>query len=319
MSRNVSGTYSLPGAVNPVADGDTITANWANTTLNDIATALTNSLDRTGNGVMTAQLKAADGTVGAPGISFGTDLDSGFYAVAANQVGLAVNGANVLTVAATTFTLASTCFPVFAGVPTAGSHLVNKTYTDATYQPLSGNAALLKGNWTLIKEVAITAVATIDFINGVSSVVMDSTYAEYGFEFENMQGPNEALWMRTTSNASTFDSAASDYEHATWTLVSSASPAWSLAGSTGDTKIVLALLLNSGTTPANGWVSVFNPAVAGSVTVRSQFTSDYANSKICDAVGMRVSGDVDGVRFLWGSGGNFGAAGYIRMYGRRKA
>ena len=43
MSRNGSGTYSLP-AGNPVVSGTTITSTWANTTLNDIASALTGSL-----------------------------------------------------------------------------------------------------------------------------------------------------------------------------------------------------------------------------------------------------------------------------------
>lgn len=46
-------------------------------------------------------LKAADGTVGAPGISFSADLDSGVYRIGANNVGVAVNGAKVLDVSAT--------------------------------------------------------------------------------------------------------------------------------------------------------------------------------------------------------------------------
>jgi hypothetical protein len=43
MSRNGSGTYSLP-AGNPVVTGTTITSTWANTTLADISNALTGSL-----------------------------------------------------------------------------------------------------------------------------------------------------------------------------------------------------------------------------------------------------------------------------------
>jgi len=43
MSRNGSGTYNLP-AGNPVVTATTITSTWANTTLSDIATALTGSL-----------------------------------------------------------------------------------------------------------------------------------------------------------------------------------------------------------------------------------------------------------------------------------
>ena len=43
MSRNGSGTYSLPSG-NPVVSGTTITSAWANTTLSDMASALTGSL-----------------------------------------------------------------------------------------------------------------------------------------------------------------------------------------------------------------------------------------------------------------------------------
>jgi hypothetical protein len=55
MSRNGSGTYNLP-AGNPVVTATTITSNWANTTLNDIATALTNSLAADGQTAATGNL-----------------------------------------------------------------------------------------------------------------------------------------------------------------------------------------------------------------------------------------------------------------------
>jgi hypothetical protein len=47
MSRNGSGTYSLP-AGNPVVTGTTISSTWANNTLTDIANALTGSLSADG-------------------------------------------------------------------------------------------------------------------------------------------------------------------------------------------------------------------------------------------------------------------------------
>lgn len=78
MSRNSSGTYSLP-AGNPVVTGTTITSSWANTTLSDIASALTDSLSRTGQGGMQAGLPLADGTSALPGLAWGTDLTSGLY------------------------------------------------------------------------------------------------------------------------------------------------------------------------------------------------------------------------------------------------
>jgi hypothetical protein len=55
MSRNGSGTYNLP-AGNPVVTGTTITSTWANTTLTDIASALTGSLAADGQTTATGPL-----------------------------------------------------------------------------------------------------------------------------------------------------------------------------------------------------------------------------------------------------------------------
>ena len=55
MSRNGSGTYSLP-AGNPVTTGTTISSTWANGTLSDIATALTQSIAYDGQTTPVANL-----------------------------------------------------------------------------------------------------------------------------------------------------------------------------------------------------------------------------------------------------------------------
>jgi hypothetical protein len=55
MSRNGTGTYTLP-AGNPVVTGTTISSTWANNTLSDIATALTQSLAKDGQTVPTANI-----------------------------------------------------------------------------------------------------------------------------------------------------------------------------------------------------------------------------------------------------------------------
>lgn len=85
MPRNTGGTYTRP-ASNPVSTGTTITSNWANETTSDIATELTNSLDRGGRGGMAAPLQLADGTAAAPGLTFVTDADLGFYRAGANDM-----------------------------------------------------------------------------------------------------------------------------------------------------------------------------------------------------------------------------------------
>ena len=62
MSRNGSGVYNLP-AGNPVVSGTTITASWANNTMNDVASALTGSLAADGQTPATGNLNMASNRV----------------------------------------------------------------------------------------------------------------------------------------------------------------------------------------------------------------------------------------------------------------
>lgn len=56
MPRNGSGVYNLPPGINPVVTQTLITSNWANTTLNDLAAAVTQSIARDGQTTITANL-----------------------------------------------------------------------------------------------------------------------------------------------------------------------------------------------------------------------------------------------------------------------
>lgn len=64
-----SGTYTLP-AGNPVVTGTTITSTWANTTLSDIATALTNSVPTDGSAPMVGALQMGNNKI--TGVTDGT-------------------------------------------------------------------------------------------------------------------------------------------------------------------------------------------------------------------------------------------------------
>jgi hypothetical protein len=62
MSRNGTGTYNLP-AGNPVVTGTTISSTWANTTLTDIASALTGSVAADGQTPMTGELQMGNNRI----------------------------------------------------------------------------------------------------------------------------------------------------------------------------------------------------------------------------------------------------------------
>jgi hypothetical protein len=87
MSRNGSGTYTLP-AGNPVVTGTTITSSWANTSLSDIAAALTQSVAADGQTPMTGNLNmtnniienVADATASGDAVSLNF-LQTGTYTI----------------------------------------------------------------------------------------------------------------------------------------------------------------------------------------------------------------------------------------------
>jgi len=56
LSRNGAGVYSLYPGVNPCVTGTVISSAWANNTLNDLATAMTNSLASNGETTVVANL-----------------------------------------------------------------------------------------------------------------------------------------------------------------------------------------------------------------------------------------------------------------------
>lgn len=89
-TRNSSGTYALPSG-NPVVSGSTISSTVHNATQSDIATELTDSLSRSGKGAMLAQLKKYDGTCAAPGDSWGSDLNNGWWRPGADMAQLCAN------------------------------------------------------------------------------------------------------------------------------------------------------------------------------------------------------------------------------------
>ena len=91
MPRNSSGDYSLP-AGNPVTSGTPISSSVQNTTMSDMATALTDSLSRSGKGGMLVPFQLADGTVAAPSLAFTSDPTTGLYKPGTGQFAVSVQG-----------------------------------------------------------------------------------------------------------------------------------------------------------------------------------------------------------------------------------
>jgi hypothetical protein len=114
MSRNGSGTYSLP-AGNPVVTNTVISSTWANSTLNDIASALTGSVASDGQTPMTGNINMNNNQLSnlAVGTTTGNAVEYDQFIAAVgtnvNITGGTINGTVIggTTPAAGTFTTAN--------------------------------------------------------------------------------------------------------------------------------------------------------------------------------------------------------------------
>jgi hypothetical protein len=102
-----------------------------NSNLNDIGTALTQSIASTGVTPMTGPLKLSAGTLGAPSLTFAAELTTGFYNSAAGSTTYVSLGTPTVVFSATglsTTFLSATGSATITGALSSGAH----TVTDAT-------------------------------------------------------------------------------------------------------------------------------------------------------------------------------------------
>jgi microcystin-dependent protein len=93
MPSDANGVYSLPSGSTAVT-GEIIQASTHNTPIEDIASAMSQRLIRSGVAPMTGPLKIVDGAVGSPAVKFSTDGTTGFYKTT-NGIGVSVGGTKV--------------------------------------------------------------------------------------------------------------------------------------------------------------------------------------------------------------------------------
>ena len=214
MSRNGSGTYSLP-AGNPVVTGTTISSTWANTTLNDIANALTGSLAADGQTTATGNLQMgsnkitglANGTLPNDAVNVSQIPDLTGYLTTAD-IGVTVEGydATILKSADIGVTVqgydANTAKTNVTQAFTKGQSGAVTALTDgATITPNFANSnnfsVTLGGNRTLANPSNITAGQS-----GIIVITQDSTGSRtlaYGSYWKFAGGT--APTLTTTANA----------------------------------------------------------------------------------------------------------------------
>lgn len=97
MSRDSNGNFTNVAGI-PVVSGTTISSTVFNNFAADVATALTESLSREGDGGMNTSFKNASGAVGAPGITWTSEDNSGFYRISSGVFGYSVLGTKVFEI-----------------------------------------------------------------------------------------------------------------------------------------------------------------------------------------------------------------------------
>jgi microcystin-dependent protein len=156
MSRNGSGTYNLP-AGNPVVSGATITSSWANTTMQNIADGLTQSVASDGQTPMTGALNMANNKITS--VTDPTNAQDAATKSYVDAVGFTVapgTSGNVLTSNGTIWTsAAATTIP-------AGSMQMWPTATAPTGYLLCAGAAVSRTTYAALYAVIGTTYGVGD-------------------------------------------------------------------------------------------------------------------------------------------------------------
>jgi len=197
MSRNGSGTYNLPVG-NPVVSGTTISSAWANSTLNDIATALTGSVAADGQTPMTGVLNMSTNRItGVANATLASDAVNLGQLVNPNFTGDVIIGGDLDVAGDTTLvgTLATTGAVTFGStLAVAGTGEIVGNFTTA------GNS-LFSGTGQMIVNVGTTGQRANNKIGGFR---YNSTTKQFeGVTIVAGQTINSITYVTTTATLTT--------------------------------------------------------------------------------------------------------------------
>ncbi len=184
MPSDANGNYSLPDGYLAVT-GQTVLASQHNPPLEDLASSMSQRVMATGVKPFTGPIKAADGTVAAPGITFNSAQSTGVYKTT-NGIGFSIGGVQVAELVSGGFLTGARfigelipCMVTTAQALTVlpyGQTLSRTTYaalwTVAQNEISAGNTFYNNGNGTTtfgIGDLRGRALAGWDSMGGVSA------------------------------------------------------------------------------------------------------------------------------------------------------
>ncbi|MBX4884091.1 hypothetical protein HJA90_10915 [Rhizobium bangladeshense] len=177
MPRNPStGVYSKPAGTTPSVGQIIDPAPW-NQLTSDLGNEITNSLPRDGSAPMVAPIKAASGTVSAPGVGFASNPQTGIYLKGGGLLGFTQNGVDVTFDKGMVYAAKSGDYTALA----SDDNAVHR-FTAAATLTLTA-AATLGANWHYV-AIADGGDVTIDpngseTIDGAATLVVPNGYSAF--------------------------------------------------------------------------------------------------------------------------------------------
>ena len=168
MSRNGSGVYSLP-AGNPVVTGTVISTTWANNTMNDLASAMTDSVAADGQTPMTGPLNlnsnkvtnVANATLTGDAVNYGQFSTPTFSGAVVCSSTLTVTGATTLN----------------GGLSVTGNGSFTGDGTFAGNLAVNGTGQIKFPNGTTAQRSATPVVGSVRFNTTLQTFEGYSTYS----------------------------------------------------------------------------------------------------------------------------------------------
>ena len=184
---------------------------------------------------------------------------------------------------------------------------------------------LAQGKMTLIKEQTASSSSSISFVDGSSSVVLDSTYPIYVFKFINIHPATDSVYFNvnfSTDSGSNYNVTKTTtifigfHKEDNSTAVLQYQTGDDLAQSTSD-AILSVLVGNGNDESTSGELILFNPSSTTFVKHFISKSNDYernnASSNTFASGYGNTSSAIDGVRFKFSSGNI--DSGTIKLYG----
>jgi len=279
MPRNSSGVYTLP-ASNPVAPNTIIATSWANPTMSDIGTEITNSLDRNGRGGMLAPFRISDGLVNTPGLAFTNEPATGIWRPGTGAMGVSVQGQNIATFYVKRFDLAdgSMITGNFSSATlTDRVFFQTNVLNDSTFVTAAPNGVGLTGGYVVVNtsDMANTAgarfLATLDRVRIEMAALGTGVVLPLEIFMAGAGLGGTVMWVDPGTSHISFGS-----------ITPSATDRVTVVGSIGATGANVTGTIAAGTVTATGTV---HGNLVTSTTAVTAGTSVSAGTTISDAKG----------------------------------